>query len=109
VPGGNGNTVLYEDEGDTQDYQKGVFTTTRIVHDQNTLTIEPRKGKFPGMLKERAYTVEYLAVDRPHTVTVNGVRQPNGVWSYDEQTRKVTVYVPLTSCDKQIAVTLKYE
>ncbi|MBP3758157.1 MAG: DUF5110 domain-containing protein [Prevotella sp.] len=109
VPGGNGNTVLYEDEGDTQDYQKGVFTTTRIAHDGYTLTIEPRKGKFPGMLKERAYTVEYLAVDRPQTVTVNGVRQPNGVWSYDEQTRKVTVYVPLTSCDKQVAVTLKYE
>ena len=106
VPGGNGSTSLYEDEGDTQDYQKGAYTTTRIRHENQTLVIEPRQGAFPGMLKERAYTVEFLATDRPQSVTINGKQQANGVWNYNEKDRKVTVYVPLTPCDQQLTVTL---
>jgi len=106
VPGGNGTTTLYEDEGDTQDYQNGVFTTTRLRHEQQTLTIEPREGQFPGMLTSRAYTVEFLATDRPQSVFVNGKKQANGTWGYNEQMKTVTVYVPATPCDQQIKVSL---
>jgi len=106
VPGGNGTTSLYEDEGDTQDYQKGVFTTTRFRHVQKTLVIEPREGQFPGMLKSRAYTVEFLATDRPQSVSINGKKQFNGVWGYNEKTKTVTVYVPATPCDQQIEVSI---
>ena len=106
VPGGNGSTSLYEDEGDTQNYQKGVYTTTRMRHENQTLVIEPRQGAFPGMLKERAYTIEFLAIDRPQSVTINGKQQANGVWNYNEKDRKVTVYVPQTPCDQQLTVTL---
>ena len=107
VPGGNGSTSLYEDEGDTEDYKKGTFTTTKIRHEGQSITIEPRKGSFPGMLKNRAYTVEFLAMDRPKSVTINGVKQANGVWGYNEQTRTVTVYIPLTSCDQQVTVNIQ--
>ena len=59
------------------------------------------------MLKNRAYTVEFLAMDRPKSVTINGVKQANGVWGYNELTRTVTVYIPLTSCDQQVTVNIQ--
>ena len=107
VPGADGSSTLYEDEGDTENYKKGVFTTTKLRHEGSTLTIEPRKGSFPGMLSERAYTVEFLSVDRPTSVTVNGVALTNGAWNYNDQTKTVTVFVPMTACDKQLTVSIK--
>ena len=107
VPGADGSSTLYEDEGDTENYKKGVFTTTKLRHEGSTLTIEPRKGSFPGMLSERAYTVEFLSVDRPASVTVNGVALTNGAWNYNDQTKTVTVFVPMTACDKQLTVSIK--
>ena len=106
IPGGEGQTSFYEDEGDTEGYKKGAYTTTKIEHKANKLTIQPRVGSFPGMPRERAYTVEFLAVERPSTVRVNGKTQNNGTWNYDEQSRKVTVYVPITPCDQQIDIEL---
>ena len=107
VPGADGSSTLYEDEGDTENYKKGVFTTTKLRHEGSTLTIEPRKGSFPGMLSERAYTVEFLSVDRPASVTVNGMALTNGAWNYNDQTKTVTVFVPMTACDKQLTVSIK--
>jgi alpha-D-xyloside xylohydrolase len=56
-PGASGNFVLYEDENDTYNYEKGVFST--IAFDWNdakrTLTIGRRMGSFPGMLLERTF------------------------------------------------------
>ena len=104
VPGGDGSATLYEDEGDTQGYQQGVFTTTRLSHEGRSLVIEPRQGQFPGMLQKRAYTVEFLSVDRPKGVSINGKKLENGTWGYNEQSRIVTVYVPATPCEQRIKV-----
>ena len=76
-------------------------------HEGRTLVIEPRTGSFPGMPTERAYTVEFLATDRPTGVTVDGRRPSNGTWTYDESARLVTVFLPSTPCSKSINVTLQ--
>ena len=107
VPGANGTSSLYEDEGDTEGYKKGAYTTTRLRHEGNQLIIEPRVGSFPGMPATRAYIVEFLASERPASVLVNGKEQANGVWNYNEQTKVTTVYVPITSCDKKISVEIQ--
>ncbi len=108
VPGADGGTSLYEDEGDTEGYKQGAYTTTAIRHQGNTLSILPREGRFPGMPEKRAYTVEFLAQPQPAAVMVNGQRQSNGVWHYDTQSQTVTVYVPATSCDQKIEVSLSF-
>jgi len=107
VPGADGCTNHYEDEGDTEAYKQGEFTTTAMRHSGNTLTIEPRQGRFAGMPTQRAYTVQFLAVDSPAKVMVNGVQQASGTWHYDEAMRMVTVYVPITPCDQQVSVTVE--
>ena len=107
VPGADGQTSLYEDEGDTEAYKNGEFTMTVMKYQGSTLTIEPRKGSFKGMPEARAYTVEFIGSERPKSVAINGNVCSNGVWNYNEQQRVVSVYVPTTPCSKTIKVELK--
>ncbi len=57
--GANGAFTLYEDEGDSYDYERGVRATIPFSWDENrqTLTIGRRSGKFPGMLPNRTFRV----------------------------------------------------
>ena len=58
-PGANGSFVLYEDEGDSYNYEKGAYSTITFSWNDKVrkLTISARKGDFPGMLKSRQFTV----------------------------------------------------
>ena len=58
-PGADGNFVLYEDEFDNYNYEKGLYSTIAFHWDntQKTLTIGERKGDFPGMLKKRNFRI----------------------------------------------------
>ena len=106
VPGSNGQASLYEDEGDTEGYKTGAYTTVRMKNEGGQLTIEPRVGSFPSMPSSRAYTVEFLSTKRPASVLINGEKQGNGVWNYNQQTKTTTVYVPNTPCNQQITIRL---
>ena len=58
-PGADGRFVLYEDEGDNYNYEKGAYSTITLQWNdkKHTLTIGARKGEYPGMLQSRAFTV----------------------------------------------------
>jgi alpha-D-xyloside xylohydrolase len=58
-PGADGDFVLYEDENDNYNYEKGVHATIPFHWDdaKHTLTIGDRKGQFPGMLQTRKFRV----------------------------------------------------
>jgi alpha-D-xyloside xylohydrolase len=57
--GANGEYTLYEDENDNYNYEKGVFSTITFSWDdaKKVLTINDRKGTFPGMLSKRKFNV----------------------------------------------------
>ena len=59
-PGADGNFTLYEDEFDNYNYEKGAYTEIPMTWDDSsrTLTIGARKGKYPGMLEKRSFTVK---------------------------------------------------
>jgi alpha-D-xyloside xylohydrolase len=63
-PGANGSFVLYEDENDTYNYEKGVFSTISFKWDdaKHQITIGNRNGEFPGMLKRRTFHI--IIVDK---------------------------------------------
>jgi alpha-D-xyloside xylohydrolase len=54
-PGSNGSFVLYEDEGENYNYEKGCYTVIPFQWNdkKKTLTIGERKGNFSGMLQKR--------------------------------------------------------
>jgi alpha-D-xyloside xylohydrolase len=58
-PGANGKFVLYEDEHDNYNYEKGIYSTITFTWDdaKKTLTISDRNGSFPGMLNERSFNI----------------------------------------------------
>ena len=107
VPGSNGKTSLYEDEGDTEGYKQGAYTTTEISHEGNSLIIHSRVGKFPDMPESRSYTVEFLAVNRPNYVSIDGLQIDKANWNYQDESRVLTIDIPRTSCSKEIVVTFK--
>lgn len=62
-PGKNGEFVLYEDEGDNYNYEKGQYSTITFDWNdkKNELTISDRKGSFPGMLSSRKFRLRNMA------------------------------------------------
>lgn len=58
-PGADGEFVLYEDENDNYNYEKGLFTSIKFDWNEvtKTLTIGSRDGTFPGMLKSRKFNI----------------------------------------------------
>ena len=58
-PGADGQFTLYEDEGDSYNYEKGVYTTIPFSWNDKAcnLTIGARQGSFPGMLQSRQFSL----------------------------------------------------
>lgn len=81
-PGADGNFVLYEDEFDNYNYEKGLYSTIAFHWDntQKTLTIGERKGDFPGMLKKRNFRI--VLVDNQHGAGDNLMKKADRSVSY---------------------------
>lgn len=61
-PGANTSFTVYEDSGDTYDYEKGEFATWKLSWNDatSTLNIGKRKGDFPGMVKSRTLNITVM-------------------------------------------------
>jgi len=73
--------VLYEDENDNYQYEKGAFATIPLRwNDQaGTLTIGERQGKFPGMPETRQFHVVFV---NPENGSGIELAQPDQVVEY---------------------------
>lgn len=65
-PGADASFVLYEDEFDNYNYEKGAFSTIEFKWNdkQRTLTIVDREGDYKGMIGDRDFTVELIGEDQ---------------------------------------------
>ena len=81
-PGANGKFVLYEDENDNYNYEKGVYTTISFDWDdkKKTLTIGDRNGSFPGMLNERKFNIVIVSANKGGGENI--VAQPDKTINY---------------------------
>ncbi len=54
--------VIYEDENDNYNYEKGAFATIPLKWNEKeqTLTIGQTEGEFPGMLKKRVFKIVWV-------------------------------------------------
>src|SRR5262249_53289400 len=80
--GANGSFTLYEDENDTYNYEKGVFTTITLQWDEQskTFVIGERNGSFPGMQETR--TLRIVLVREGHGIGGDLAPQADRVVSY---------------------------
>ena len=88
-PGADGKFVLYEDENDNYNYEKGVYSTITFNWDdkKKLLTINDRTGTFPGMLESRKFNIVLVSSNK--AVGENLVSQADKVIIYTG--KKVTV------------------
>lgn len=86
--GVDGEFLLYEDENDNYNYEKGAYSTIRFVWNdkEQTLTIDDREGDFPGMLKNRRFNI--VLVDSKNATGDNFSSNKGRKVSYDGK-RKV--------------------
>jgi alpha-D-xyloside xylohydrolase len=73
-PGADAEFILYEDETDNYNYEKGMYSVIRMKWNDadRTLTLEDRQGEFPGMLKERIFHVTVIGTEKRETIRYSG-------------------------------------
>ncbi len=82
-PGADGRFVLYEDENDNYNYEKGIYATVdfRWNEAHRTLTIGKRQGTFPGMIRKRRFRI--VVVSGNHGVGIDTTPDPDKIVEYD--------------------------
>lgn len=106
---------VYEDAGNTIDYQTGSFARTPVKASQtgDTLRVEigPVEGTYPGRLMNRGYQLRLPADWPPASVTVNGAAVHHtgatgeGGWSFEGNT--LTTIIPVSHSNEAAAVTIE--
>ena len=68
----NGSYTLYEDDGESTDYTKGVGAHTRFEVEGNVFRIHPAEGDLTSLPAERTYTVCFKAGCSAADAFING-------------------------------------
>lgn len=73
-PGEDASFILYEDEGDNYNYEKGAYSNIRFNWNdrKRVLTIEERQGEYPGMQANRTFRI--ISPSAEKTVVYQGKR-----------------------------------
>lgn len=89
--GKDGHFTLYEDEGNNYDYQKGKYSEITLSYDTQTgiLTIENRKGSYPGMPEERTFRIILVSRSRPGSLNLN--KKPDVIIQYNGQKKGIKI------------------
>jgi len=88
--GKDASFTIYEDEGDSYNYEKGQYSQIPLTWNdaQKTLTIGARTGSYPGMPQARTFNVVF--VDDKHGGGADVVAAPDQVVKYDGSQAVVT-------------------
>ncbi|MCX6345292.1 MAG: PA14 domain-containing protein [Armatimonadetes bacterium] len=87
-PGVDGKFMLYEDENDSYNYEKGAHATITFTWNdaRKELTIGKREGSFPGMLKDRKFKVTLITPGQGVGLEES---KPNAEIAYDGKAVKI--------------------
>ena len=109
VAGKPGEFELYEDSGDSNDYDHN-YATTLISHKREgkkgVYTISARKGSSNGLASERGYELKIFNTDKPKGKAVVDGKKVDV--KYDAASRCTIVNLPKASCSIDRKVTVSY-
>ena len=71
--GKDGQFLLYEDEGDNYNYERGKYATINIDYNDatRTVTFSKREGSFDGMLKQRRFNIVLITPDNARALNLD--------------------------------------
>lgn len=112
VAGANGESSIYEDNGNNSDYPDN-YATTKLTGmsnaDAHEFVIAPRRtvGEVSGLKDARSYTFNIYNCKAPESVTVSGNIITADAYKYNPATRTLVVSVPETDCSSEIRVIVR--
>jgi alpha-glucosidase (family GH31 glycosyl hydrolase) len=117
---GKSEFTLYEDDGLTLDYARGLCSYTPIsvrkeYGGENALTIGPTSGKYEGQVSRRAYRVRIFDRPKPSSVTIDGknlgvegaIGKNGDSWSWVQRAHCTTIRISKTDIRRSIVVRLR--
>lgn len=114
VAGANGETSLYEDNGNNADYDKN-YAVTKLVSTSNgtedEYVIEPRvaTGKVSGLKDSRAYTFKIYNCNAPESISISGNAVSADKYEYDAKSKTLTLRVASTNCNNELRIKVKQQ
>jgi len=82
---GEGKFTLTEDDGESMEYERGMFADTplavKIAGDTVLLTVGPRKGDYK--VADRSVVVKMRTDERPSSITLNGKPLSMNEWEHE--------------------------
>lgn len=112
VAGADGESSIYEDNGNNSDYADN-YATTKLTGmsnaDSHEFVISPRRtvGEVSGLKDARSYTFNIYNCNAPESVTVSGNIITADAYKYNPATRTLVVSVPETDCRSEIRVIVR--
>ncbi|BCJ56111.1 alpha-xylosidase [Actinoplanes sp. NBRC 14428] len=88
--GANGGGELYEDDG--TDHTRHATTALSVRDAGRTLRIDAVRGRHPGQVTGRDWTVVFAGAAAPRSVRVNGHAVARTAWTYSAAARTLTVH-----------------
>lgn len=74
-PGADNRFELYEDDGETTDYQRGIYAITLFTLEKGVFTIHPAQGDLSLIPAKRTYRIHLCGVDASFSMKHPGVYQ----------------------------------
>ncbi len=109
--------TLYQDAGDTREYQQGeaAWTTFTATNKSAELTVNiaPAQGTYPGMLSSRRYTLLLPGDWPPESVTVNGKvltytsEASSPGWRFEGNTLTTVITLPAFPLTESVTVEVR--
>jgi alpha-glucosidase (family GH31 glycosyl hydrolase) len=103
---GSGGFTLYEDDGESLDYEKHHALTpiSNIANRDGShrIVIGPARGTFDGQVPRRSYELQLHGIDRPASISVDG-RLIDG-WAWDAAAATASVTIPERDIRKAVAI-----
>lgn len=94
--------TLYEDDGSSNEYLRGNYSTTvyKAQKDDKTIQfyINPVSGKYPGMKNERHYTLKFNLSETPRQIRLNR-RKKGFTWSYLDEEKIILINLNVNKSD----------
>lgn len=109
IDGTDGETELYEDSGDSNDYDRN-YATTLISHkkkgNRGIYTISPRQGTAERLPDERGYELRIYNTGKPEGDALADGKKVEV--KYDPATRCTTLTLPKAPCTRERKVEIQY-
>ena len=97
-PGADNTFELYEDDGETTDYQRGKYAITRFSIQDNVFTIHPADGDLSVIPASRIYRIHLRGVDSTVSASLPG--------NYDPATRTYSLEPVSLTPKESISITI---